>query len=294
MTGSIYSSGGVLGQVAGMTGEAVPTEIQQSAGGGGASMLSQLKGFGDSAFGSLSSMNPSTARLMSAGLTAKNISTKPQAAAPASWACKPDSPPQDWRVKVSVAAKSDILYTYSETKLLTPILTTGGVIFPITPVIQMTHTAKYSTGSLTHSNYAMHFYEGSEIGQININGEFPIQNIAEGQYLLAAIYFFRAATKMYWGQDDWAGTPPPMLFLSGYGSHYFPNVPCVITQFTHTMPDDKDFIEIPTPGGAGGTTRLPTQSQIQINLQPIYSRSAITKFNLDSFANGDMLNGGFV
>ena len=47
----------------------------------------------------------------------------------------------------------------------------------------------------SYGPFSVELREGSEAGSIMINGEFPIQNIAEGQYLLAAVYFFRAATK---------------------------------------------------------------------------------------------------
>lgn len=204
----------------------------------------------------------------------------------------------DWRVKASVGAGSRILYEDTSNHLMFPIAETGGVIFPITPQIQMTHTAKYNSQSLAHSNYAMHFYEGSEVGQIQVNGDFPVQTVKEGQYLLAAIYFFRAATKMFWGRDDLAGTPPPMLFLTGYGTHYFPKVPCVLTQFVHTMPHDGDFIEVPSLGpgtdGGSGKTRLPTYSTLQCQFQPIYSRGSLKEFTLTEFAKGNLLKGGFV
>jgi hypothetical protein len=202
----------------------------------------------------------------------------------------------DWRVKVSLFSGTDFLYNDPNNSLLSPVSATGGVIFPITPTIQMTHTAKYNSSSLTHSNYAMHFYEGSEVGEIQLNGEFPIQSIDEGRYLLAAIYFFRSATKMFWGdtqRDGRAGTPPPMVKLSGYGAHYFPNVPCVVKSFSHTMPEDKDYIEVWSPDGAT-STRLPTQSTIQVVLQPIYSRAAVAQFNLGDFASGKLLGKGFV
>lgn len=214
--------------------------------------------------------------------------------------CSADGIPyEDWRVRVSVGPKSDILYRDPDNKFLSVISNTNGVVFPITPVIQMTHTAKYNSQPLTHSNYAMHFYEGSEVGSIQINGDFPVQTVEEGQYLLAAVYFFRAATKMFWSQDKLAGTPPPMLFLSGYGSHYFPNVPCVLTQFMHTMPHEGDFIEVPTPGSGTGTnrgtiTRMPTWSTLQCQFQPIYSRTVTNNFSLQQFAAGGMLKGGFV
>jgi hypothetical protein len=35
------------------------------------------------------------------------------------------------------------------------------------------------------------------------------------------------------------------LFLDGYGSHYFPHVPCVITNFTHTLSNDVDYLQVP-------------------------------------------------
>jgi hypothetical protein len=266
------------------------------------SLLGSLASFGD----------PAQKRLTIAGLTSsvRSLKTSPsitwlQSSAAGGQAGPPNpnnvsnAAVTDWRVKVSV--EGPVLYNLASSdnmpggnQFLTAIANTNGVIFPITPLIQVTHTAKYSQVSPTHSNYAIHFYEGSEVGQIQITAEFPVQNIAEGQYLLAVLYFFRAATKMYWGDDDYAGTPPPLVYLSGYGTYYFPNIPCVITQFMHTMPDDKDYIEVPAPTGsfAPGTTRLPTQSQVQVTLQPVYSRAAVSNFNLEDFANGSMLNGG--
>jgi hypothetical protein len=62
---------------------------------------------------------------------------------------------------------------------------------------------------------------------------------------MAAIYFFRAATKMFFGTGANVGNPPPIVFLDGYGSHYFPHVPCVITSFQHTMPAEVDYIQVP-------------------------------------------------
>jgi hypothetical protein len=207
---------------------------------------------------------------------------------------------EDWRLKV----KTNIPGMFNnqsdkQTNILSPLLVTGGVIFPITPTVQVSHTAKYSNETPTHSNYAMPFYQGSEVASITINGEFPIQNISEGQYLLAAIYFFRSVTKMFWGKDTDAGAPPPLVYLSGYGDLYFPNVPCVVTQFMHNLPDNTDYIEIPTLGQAlnrvhvgeiGGSTRLPLQSQISITLQPVYSRDSLSRFRLDQFSTGGLLD----
>ena len=199
----------------------------------------------------------------------------------------------DWRVRVSVGPKSELLYASGYSTIMSPLIDTSGVIFPITPTIQVTHTAKYSAQSLTHSNYAMQSYESSEVGQMMINAPFPIQTIADGQYLLAALYFFRAATKMFWGESHLAGTPPPMVFLNGYGAHYFPNVPCVVTSVMHSLPDDVDYIDVPAVG-FDEKTRLPTLSTLQVSLQPIYSRSKIKSFTLEEFAAGEVINKGFL
>jgi len=59
-----------------------------------------------------------------------------------------------------------------------------------------------------------------------------------------ALYFFRAATKMFYGNSGtYQGAPPPIVYLDGYGAHYLPHVPCLLTQFSHTMPNDVDYIE---------------------------------------------------
>ena len=135
---------------------------------------------------------------------------------------------------------------------------------------------------------------------------------------------------MWFGGDkessDRVGNPPPMVFLNGYGTHYFPNVPCVITSFQHTMPADVDYISAVTntvttsmadqsdaetrrlaqkSGSSYGTksdiTMIPTTSSISVTLQPIYSRKNVyNNSNLDKFAKGELIGnasagkGGFI
>jgi hypothetical protein len=153
----------------------------------------------------------------------------------------------DWRVRVSLADGAKIFYKDPATNqgLMRPLVDTNGVVWPYTPSISVTHTANYSTAMLTHSNYPAHFYNSSDVADIQVSGEFTVQSIDEGQYLMAAIYFFRSATKMFFGTGDNVGQPPPIVFLDGYGSHYFPHVPCVITNFTHTLPNEVDYIQVP-------------------------------------------------
>jgi hypothetical protein len=233
----------------------------------------------------------------------------------------------DWRVRISLAPNSNYFYNDSNNNLLRPLITevgagsdnavagaitnifSGGggrrvgVVFPYTPQIQVSHAATYSPQKLTHNNYVQYYYDHSEVQEISISADFTVQNVNEGQYLMAAIYFFRAATKMFFGADPQAGNPPPIVYLNGYGQYYFPNVSCVVTKFTHTMPSDCDYMDIPEPSATNtnynpqflnyrlNSTRLPTTSTITLGLQPVYSRLAQSaSFSLTDFANGSLVN----
>jgi hypothetical protein len=230
----------------------------------------------------------------------------------------------DWRVRVSLAPNSKYFYNDPSNNLLSPLITefannttsllvqsinslfgpSGqarvGVVFPYTPNVTITHTANYSPQKLTHNNYTQYFYDNSEVGPITITGEFTVQNVQEGQYLLATIYFFRSVTKMFFGTDPLAGNPPPLIYLNGYGEYYLPNVPCIVTSFSHTMPDSVDYMDIPEPGlnynpyvtnPVLNSTRLPTTSTVNLTLQPVYSRLSQSQgFTLNDFARGALIN----
>lgn len=219
----------------------------------------------------------------------------------------PIKPEDDWRVRISMArATADLFYNRTDSAILSPLAATSGVIFPYTPSLTVTHTAKYGSTPLTHSNYSSYFYEGSEVASISINGEFTVQNIKEGQYLMAVIQFFRTVTKMFFGADQNAGSPPPLVFLDGFGAAYLPHVPCVVTAFSHTMPGEVDYVSIPvgaklnstglqlpTTVNLGGPVRLPTSSTVNITLQPVYSRQNIARnFTLDRFSRGALIQNG--
>lgn len=236
----------------------------------------------------------------------------------------------DWRVRVNLAPNATYFYNDPNNILLSPLVneqgsgtgavqgqinnlinttqgTTGatrvGVVFPYTPQVTVQHTATYSPQKLTHANYANYFYDNSEVQAINITADFTVQNVNEGQYLLATIYFFRSITKMFFGTDPNAGNPPPIVYLNGYGEYYLPNVPCVVTSFSHTMPADCDYMDIPEPGVTNlgynpqftnyrlNSTRLPTTSSVTISLQPVYSRLAQSQgFSLNDFSAGALIN----
>jgi len=153
----------------------------------------------------------------------------------------------DWRVKLSIAPGANYLYKAPDPGILEPLKTTNGVIFPYTPQIDTVYYANYNNEDLTHSNYRAYFYQNSYPGEILMQATFTAQTSAEADYLLAVIHFFRSATKMFYGQDDQRGTPPPVLYLDGLGEYQYNLHPCVVSQFNYNLPNDVDYIRAAAP-----------------------------------------------
>lgn len=202
----------------------------------------------------------------------------------------------DYRVRIIVpSALQQVLLKSSLST--SPLVPTNGVLFPYTPQITVNHAATYNAENLTHSNYAYQFYQSSTVEEISITGTFASKNAIDANYVVAAQHFFRTVTKMFYGQDEWAGVPPPVLRLDGHGDLQFSSVPIVITSFSVNYPDDVDYI---TTNNQRFETRVPVIQQFNINCRPIYSRKSISgEFSLTGFAAGQLLavkngRGGFI
>jgi hypothetical protein len=152
----------------------------------------------------------------------------------------------DWRVRLRLAPNANYLYKVPAGNggpgILAPLAATDGVVFPYTPAIETSYQAKYANYDLTHSNYRGYFYQNSSVENISIKGTFTAQDTREAAYLLAVIHFFKSVTKMFYGQDAEAGTPPPLVYLSGFGKYQFNESPCVVTNFGYSLPTDVDYI----------------------------------------------------
>jgi hypothetical protein len=157
----------------------------------------------------------------------------------------------DWRVRLSLAPYSDYLYNATGAGILAPLTATNGVIFPYTPNITTTYSADYEKYNLIHSNYRGLFYKSSSVGDVQIRGTFTAQDTREAAYLLAVIHFFRSVTKMFYGQDAERGTPPPLVYLSGYGDQQFSNHACVVGSFNYSLPNEVDYIRTNAPNNFG-------------------------------------------
>lgn len=155
----------------------------------------------------------------------------------------------DWRVRLSLAPSARYLYNLNDPSdgpngigILSPLKATNGVIFPYMPTISTNYSADYGPYDLTHSNYRGYFYKGSRVGEVTLTADFTAQDSAEADYLLAVITFFKACTKMFYGQDAQRGSPPPLVFLSGLGQYQFANNACAISNFAFSLPNDVDYI----------------------------------------------------
>jgi len=202
---------------------------------------------------------------------------------------------QDWRVRITLPPESKFAFAAKNTSGFMRYLkeetnNINGVVFPYTPSITVTHNARYSEQALTHSNYKNYFYDGSDVSAISISGVFTCQNGREALYLMSAIQFLRACTKMYFGDTGGgsapAGTPPTLVRLSGYGKHYLPSVTCVITSVSHVMPEDVDYVQYIYDNEKGW---MPTQSTLTVALQPVVSRRRQAQsITLDQYVDGKL------
>ena len=68
----------------------------------------------------------------------------------------------------------------------------------------------------------------------------------------------------------------------------------IITSFAVELNQDVDYLQVEGLGEKG--TYVPTRSNIQVTVQPIYSRRAVESFSLDKFVNGGYIgnSGGFI
>lgn len=206
----------------------------------------------------------------------------------------------DLRVKIRVP--DDYLTQFTSGSSFGELSALTGIIFPYTPAISFEHKADYSSQTPTHSNYAIHFYKNSSVGDISINGKFTVQNESDALVYISTIHLLRALTKMRFGgpvssagggrgvvknsADPDSGAPPPVCRLDAYGEFMLKNVPVVITSFKADLPDTVDFYNLSSrASGVYGQTLVPTVSTIQITCKPIYSRAEMQSLSVTGYLN---------
>ena len=244
-------------------------------------------------------------------LTGAGISTDSRLVqARAKWSGRNDK--TDWRVRLQVPDRSPLqkFFDFDNNPLMEPLAESRGIFWPLTPAVVIQHSGNYNALAQTHSNFPFQAYQNSQVDQMNIIGEFPVQNSEDAKHWVATVNFLRTATKMFFGNDDGdglKGNPPPIMHLYGYGDHMFHRVPVVINSFNVELRPGIDYIstkQTNTPykqltGADAGffmnaegesQTWAPTLSNISVLLTPIYSRESIKNFSMKKFVRGE-LNG---
>ena len=166
-----------------------------------------------------------------------------------------------------------------------------GIVFPYTPSITISHSASYDSKNVLHSNYTQYFYKSSSVSSIQITGKFTAQNEYEAQVILAVQNLGRALTKMQYGEDPYAGAPPPVCKLNGYGDYMFNYIPVGVESFSMTYPQDVDYITLSTPNLFGNTS-VPVVTEVTIGLVILYSKAEILGSSVNGYINNnDRLRG---
>lgn len=235
--------------------------------------------------GSISRLGSAATQGVSSGakpLTARVVTAT--AAAPSS-----SSSQTDWRVSLDVPAQ------IRGSEVLSPLANTGNrMIFPYNPAIFVSQRAIYSHISPVHTNYIFNAYQHSAVDDINITGDFFVENESDARYWIACLHFLRTMTKMFYGDNgENTGKPPMITRLNGYGKHVLNNIPVLISNFTVDMLNDVDYIQCEVNGEIN---YVPVRGSINVVCTPNYSRRTHSKFNLKDFANGKFVGGneGFV
>jgi hypothetical protein len=168
----------------------------------------------------------------------------------------------------------------------------GGILFPYTPTISVDNKAEYAQQTPLHSNFSQYFYKNSSVGPINMTAKFTVQNEQDGKVLLSVIHLLRALTKMRFGADDQAGSPPPICRFYAYGQYMMYNVPVAITSWKHELPNDVDYVTIGR--GTPLASMVPISSNITIDMNIMYSRREMLNHNIPDWLTGSFIGKGLI
>jgi hypothetical protein len=170
---------------------------------------------------------------------------------------------------------------------------TGGFVWPYLPSITVSSKANYAQIDTVHSNQPFQAYKSSQIDDIQISGEFSVENELDAEYWIQGTTFLKTATRMFFGTGPNVGNPPIVCNLTGYGARVFAGVPVIVKSFSVDFKDDVAYIKHSLNGAP--PTWVPAMSTISVTVSPIYNRTRLRQFNLTEYANGNIVAGqGFI
>ena len=210
---------------------------------------------------------------------------------------------KDVRARVSLPRNSDILETETgaPNPILLPLRKFGGIIWPYTPTINISHQAEYGEYETAHTNYPVSYFTKSRPPNLQVSGPLTANSAAEGHYMIAVLHFLRIVTKMHFGMNDKKrGTPPPVLKFSAYGDLMFSNVPVLIRSFAYDLGQDIDYIDVETDSASAGfsdgfSSKVPTMLNLVVDMVIQQTPSKLrTKFTTNDFKSGKLVKDGFI
>lgn len=192
-------------------------------------------------------------------------------------------PGNDWRVRLNCNFS-----LFNSTLLNNTVKKTDGMVWPYLPNITLSSKANYTPVEPTHNNYPFQAYKNSVIDDISISGEFSCETESDAYYWIGATTFLRTVTKMFFGQGPYAGNPPAICQLTGYGSSVFNTVPVIVKSFSVDFKDDVNYIKVGSPY-LSSPTWVPIMSTVTAVVTPIYNRSKLRDFSLEQFSDGKLV-----
>lgn len=173
--------------------------------------------------------------------------------------------PGDWRVRISAPGA----------------IGGGEIVFPVLPNITLAHRANYTDTGLVHTNYLFLAYKNSQVEDIQISCEWPVETLDDCRAYLDMVRLGRSLTKMFYGRSEYLGNPPPICTLKGYGNGgaILPDVPVVVKNFSMDLKDDVNYIEFQQ-------NWVPRMSSISITVSVVYNRNTQRSFNLLEYREG--------
>lgn len=173
--------------------------------------------------------------------------------------------PGDWRVRISAPGA----------------IGGGEIVFPVLPNITLAHRANYTDTGLVHTNYLFLAYKNSQVEDIQISCEWPVETLDDCRAYLDMVRLGRSLTKMFYGRSEYLGNPPPICTLKGYGNGgaILPDVPVVVKNFSMDLKDDTNYIEFQQ-------NWVPRMSSISITVSVVYNRNTQRSFNLLEYREG--------
>jgi len=224
----------------------------------------------------------------------------------------------DRRVRLRAKPGAENYVYGSTTGIMNILRSTTGMVWMNTPTISETHSVRYSSYEPAHGIVKFNNFEHTDNVVLQVTGDFFVNNATEAAYLLAIITFLRTSTMVDFGKNSTqAGTPPPILLFSGYGSLMYNDISVIIKNVHFTLQNDVDYIQVPITAGTQQTVAtllksisnyytkstqqqdrvwVPSKMNISITLEEQPTAQWTTdSFDLAAFKNGNLLtSGGFI